>query len=416
MLESRQVLAPAHQHTERPGDRQYNLQEVFSQQRVSAFVERSYLVLSEAGYTKGMGQARKARDPAIATATVLSAQGQQEKVYLFRADSHPHRRLVVMSGLEETKDVLHVACDGHDHEMQGKRVWESMIQDDWKESQLKSVLGQGGHFLCSVDEFKAKLKKRQAPADENAPGTDGKAKQKLQRGVPVEIDDDEEPSEDDDDGDDDASVHFGENEAATTEPQAAGSSGDGKAGITSKFWEGAKRARSKEFDKAAPSVAPRPSFSSSASMAPSRLLKKEWDLPDSASTADSMALVKKPDRQLTVGEWPTKHVQKTPIMAALRGEKAMGVQLQFAKEDGSNHGCAVEVAFEVVHSCHLSWAKGVAFLATCRHAGGSDLLLPIVDVWPTLIIETVFFRRNRDRVEKLMTELHESSLKICCLM
>ena len=404
MQENRKLLELANRHMEKPFERDFKLGEVFSQQSVKAYVQRSYIVLSESEYNKEMGGPRKARDPSLGSCYVMSPQGQPEKVWLFRDPENPHRRLVVQSGVEEVKDIEQMCRSTHFHEMQAQRLWEQKLQECWKDWQLKSVLGQGGHFLSTIDEFKAKLKKR------NAGGDDGTSPGES-RGQKRERDDD--------------AVDVDDSSDATVSEKSDGEAGDGSegepkpapscapSGARSSSGRDFKRGLAKEFEKAAsPSI--RRTFSSG-SVLPSRAATKEFDLQDCSSVAESSAILKKPDHQLSEEDLLAKHVQKTPIMAAMRGDKALGVQAGFAREATKKLGPTLSAQLKG----HLKLFNYALSLSPKELPGlsGAELNEAIsavadkVDVWPTAVVDAVFSRRCRAKVERVLSEMAMEDLK-----
>ena len=410
MQESRKLLEMAQRHMEKPYERPYKLQEVFSQQSVKAYVQRSYIVLSESEYAKEFGGARKARDPALGSCMVMSPQGQCEKVFLFKDPDQPFRKLVVSSGIEEVKDVEQMNRNTHHHESQAQKTWEGKIQDCLKDWQLKSVLGQGGHFLTTVDEFRAKLKRRQAPDDDSqaTPVADGKGRSSHHRHEAEVAGSESDDSDEGGSGEEPASA------GEVKEPEAKPASVASEAKASSR--EGFKRSLAKEFDKAAaaaPAAIGR-SGSSASLGAPSRAATKEWDGPDAASVSESAAFLKKPDHQLSEEDLLAKHVQKTPIMAALRGDKALGVQAGFAREATKKLGPTLSAQLKG-HLRLFNYAlslspKELPGLSNAELTEAVTALMPHVDRWPTAVLESVFQRTCRTRVDRALSEMNQSAL------
>ena len=107
-----------------PSARPYYPASVSNSSNVGYCVEREYTILNETEYQREFNQRHRAKDPKLAQMTLLSHDGTQEKVFLFRCADQPHRKLRVFSMVAENRSEELLPPSGHLFASQAQE-WQS---------------------------------------------------------------------------------------------------------------------------------------------------------------------------------------------------------------------------------------------------------------------------------------------------
>ena len=385
---------------ERPESKEFPSQLVSRDHQLHCIIEQSFLVLNAAQYEKEMMMKRRVKDPALPTCLILNGKGKYETVYVFKNPCKPHREMRLQSVVGESQHVHLMERSGQLHEEQGDKVFESAASKHLEESSLKQILHFPQH-LCSISEYKAKLKEKYGG---NVGGDDCKAGPDENM-IPIkkELHDKElDMPEDDADEEEGEPIVAAKLERMPSDMFGLQAGVGGDSASTSGKKAKTPPSTSKKEGQSVSGRGPAPVDKAST---------LEW-----APGEDGGDILNTPDSALTSEQILYKYKTKLCLKTILAGTHVkFGVQRRFAgdavKKVKAVHQAQLKAHIRLADLAHSLASKDVDTMNSSELQEAVACLQEEVGDWPPGVIKALYIRRVQEVVQPAMAECQPEKLK-----
>ena len=151
----RSIIAKARECYHEPSSRQFLLGGVTREKKVSATVEKVFVILNDKEFEKTSGAKKKHKDPALPKAQLLNHLGKMEQCYIFQDPSSPFRQLRLSSSIAE-EEILHMMRpESQLHQHRGEQIFEKAAGTRAKDDEVEKLIH--GPPVASIAEYAKKL-------------------------------------------------------------------------------------------------------------------------------------------------------------------------------------------------------------------------------------------------------------------